>query len=325
MIDLLASYSHYHAHLRPIWDAIPYEMRGGVYATIPAQNWGRQHSAAAPRADLVLCAGYADARRARAPVVYVEHGAGQTYPGRRDSARDGSYSDGDGLDNVVLFLCPNEMVAARRRARYPNARVEVVGSAKLDPWHETVHRNTVRVRLPDPGVIGFAWHWPNDMCPEAGWAWPHYAAAFADVVAQLRRRDFAVVGHAHPRAIASIEPLYRSVGVTVVTVDELFDSASLLVVDNSSIGYEFASLDRPTVWCNAPTWRADVHHGLRFWDLVPGPQVDEPRQLVSAIAYADADPRELALERGRVNDRVFPLRDGHATERAVAAVVALLA
>ena len=156
-----------------------------------------------------------------------------------------------------LFLHPNETSAARDRAAYPDARVEVVGCPKLD---------TLPAREPGPGpVIAVAFHWDGAM-PELRWAWPRFRHAIVRLAAR-----YTVIGHGHPRAMADLAPWYRRAGIEVVPdFADVCRRADLLVFDNSSVGFEFAATGRPVVLLDPYHYRRGVHHGLRFWDAVPG-------------------------------------------------------
>jgi hypothetical protein len=66
---------------------------------------------------------------------------------------------------------------------------------------------------------------------------------------------------------------------------------------------------------NAPWYRRDVHHGLRFWDAIPGPQVDHSRDLVPTVLEALADPPEFQYLRENALAKVYAYRSG-AAERA---------
>lgn len=139
----------YADHITPVWSALPREVRGQMYAPRARDPWGTPLPARWPRDRLVLVAGAVDALKARPrPLVYLEHGAGQHYPGDVRSAGHPSYSGGDALETVVLFLCPSDAVAERWRARYPGAAAVVVGCPRLDPWHGP--GRVTRVVAPDP-------------------------------------------------------------------------------------------------------------------------------------------------------------------------------
>lgn len=113
-----------------------------------------------------------------------------------------------------------------------------------------------------------------------------------------------------------IEPVQR--------FDRILEQADVLAVDNSSVLYEFAATDRPVVAINAKSYRRDVHHGLRFWDHIPGVQCDSPADLPGAILTALDDAPEWQATRRAAMDVVFPIRDGRASERAASALLEFL-
>jgi CDP-Glycerol:Poly(glycerophosphate) glycerophosphotransferase len=319
VIDAVATFAHYAAHLRPIWDALPESARGGFYASRSGHPWGpplRRSHVVSDRPTLV--AGLVDAARLpRRPLIYVEHGAGQTYRGDPKSATHASYSGGvDGAyANVRLFVCPSETVARRWRSAYPAARVAVVGCPYLDPWHSG------RRGAPEDGLVVIAWHWDCRVVPEARSAFSHYLPRLRVIVAGLRAAGYDVAGHAHPRAHGPVRAVYDDLDVPYIAdLAAVYDRASVLVADNSSILYEFASLNRPVVALNAPWYRRDVTHGMRFWDLIPGIDVDEPDDVVDAVIEAVTDRPSVAASRRRVTAAVYHRADGRAAARAAAAV-----
>ncbi len=130
-----------------MWDALPAALRGAFYAPRASDPWGEPLPPRWSRDRVVLVASYVDALKARPRrLVYLEHGAGQSYEGDPRSAGHPSYSGGAALDAVVLFLVPHETVAARWSARYPGTAVAVVGVPKLDPFHARL----VTPALPSP-------------------------------------------------------------------------------------------------------------------------------------------------------------------------------
>jgi hypothetical protein len=270
--------------------------------------------------------------------VFIEHGAGQAYLGDKSSARHPSYAGGADREDVVLFLVPNEYSAALWRRAYPNAQVEVVGSPRLDdlparqlphlhPTEDDCRRETDEAvedgRLPGAcfdatPTVAISFHWPAFVAPESGTAFGHYQ----DALPELARR-FAVIGHAHPKGDwpERMARKYRAARIPFVPdFDDVCRQADVYVCDNSSTLFEFAATGRPVVVLNAPQYRRNVHHGLRFWDAAHvGVQVDHPRDLIAGIERAlehrsdDVAAREDALE------TVYAYRHG-AAERAAAAI-----
>ena len=142
LVDAYASAQHYHAHLAPIWEALPDEVRGVFWQPgSDRYQWGQrldlQHR---DESRVVLVASFVDAQRmAPSPLVLVEHGAGQTYNDPR-LAGHGSYPGGSELGRVRLFVCPNDHVADAWLATYPNCRTVVVGCPFMDRWHRSENR-----------------------------------------------------------------------------------------------------------------------------------------------------------------------------------------
>lgn len=305
MIDLIASQPQYAAHLDPVWDALPAGLRG-----IRLERRDDRVSTS------VLVASISDLAAGRRlgyeRIAYLEHGIGQSY-----GNGNAGYPGGHGRDAVDLFLSPNATAAAMDRAAYPAARVEVVGDPRLD---------TLPSLTAAPGTVAISFHWPCGVAPETRPAFPHYRAAIADLAAAV-----PLIGHAHPRARASMEIFYGRLGIEFVdSFDEVCRRASVYVCDNSSTLFEFASTGRPVVILNAPWYRRDVRHGLRFWEAATvGMQVNAPDRLVETVEYAirEAGGRhhripvmELRRRRERALDLAYAYRSG-AGARAAAAIV----
>ena len=306
-VHLFASRSrpHYWRHTQPVYDALPRELRGSM---------GRGNSTMARQGGPVLVGGHSDLQLVPPdrPTILVEHGAGQTYLG----LDHGGYSGGQGRERVGLFLCPNETVAQRNRDRYPQASAVAVGCPALDPHAETKppsdRRAVVAISFHfDPLVA----HGPPEMFP----AFAHYETHLGAIVADLTEMGCEVVGHGHPRWGAAART-WRRLGVTYEPDwDRLLGRLSVLVVDNSSVGFEAAAVGRGVVWLNSPTYRREVEHGLRFWSHVGvGWQADGPAEVVDAVRLALAGPPPGA---DRVAHSVYG-EVGGAAEAAAAAVVA---
>lgn len=286
MIDAWASEPHYRSHIAPVFEGLPPRLRG---------QWRRHGSGP------VIVAGYKDLLAVGTrPVILMEHGAGQTY-----GLGHPSYAGGRGRESVVLFLCPSQRVAAMNHSRYPDTQIAVIGCPRLD---RVAHEG-------EPGVVGFAWHWNALVVPEARSALSHYASGLGPLAERFR-----CVGTAHPRIIRYAAKVYADAGIEVVEGDDIFARASVLVVDNSSIGWEFLATDRPVIWANAPWYRTDAHHGLRFWEYADV-QVNGDASIPGAVErMLSGDERDVAQRRATAGE-VYAFRDGTATEKAVGVLV----
>jgi hypothetical protein len=294
-VDAFASQSHYRDHLTPIWESL-YPLNRGTFASSPAEI----------EANPVMVAGYRDLFMVKdRPVILVEHGAGQVY----GSGKIAAHAGGRGRTSVRLFICPSERVAELNRQAYPEAASIAVGAPTMDIYHRQPPK-------PDAGVVGIAFHWNAQVCPESRSAFLHYRGVLSRLA---RARE--VIGHGHPRIAASLKRFYPKVGIRWASLDEVYRRAEVLVVDNSSVGWEFMSLDRPVVWLNAPWYRRGVEHGMRFWEFADsGIQVDEPEDLDFAVAEALMDTTPQQRRRHEVIEQVYAATDGHAAERAARAI-----
>lgn len=335
-VAFLARRSQFAEHLAPVWLALPEESRGpfyvwddrtqdraalmGVRTTRPrTDNRGRP---LLPRMDgrPVAVASYSDmllARSVGAGIALAPHGIGQSYAGR-PGCGDHIGSPG-GLDrgDVGLFLHPGPHPAARDRARYPGARIEVVGSPRLD---------TLPARRPrmGPPVVAVSTHWCATLPPapelHGALLCDHHGPwhGMREALARLAR-EHRVIGHAHPRLVdRAAAELWEPLGVEVVrSFDEVCRRADLYVCDNSSTIYEFASTGRPVVLMDPPWYDRDVGHGLRFWsaDHV-GHHATDPRTLVDVVDEALEDG--LRGEREDALDMVYAHRRDAAERAAVA-------
>lgn len=334
----MARRQQFAAHLAPVWLALPEEARGPFYvwtdeAQAEAERIGvtvTRVSARSPQRVAIpeaedeptVVAGYADmllAYSRKRRIVLASHGIGQSYAGRPNMAWMHIGSPG-GLDRgmVSLFLHPGPHPAARDRERYPRARVEVVGSPRLDRLHH-------KARDGRP-VIAIATHWcatlPGDtpethgslVCPHfGGWYGIH------DAIAELSRR-MEVIGHGHPRLFSPddrLGPMWDGMGIEVVRdFDEVCRRADVLVCDNSSVSYEFAATGRPVVLLDPPWYDTNVGHGLRFWSASHvGLHVSDPRCLTDVVGQAVEDGTVQRRDREDALSMVYGYRD-HAAERA---------
>lgn len=332
-IDFLGFERQFIDHVAPVWHALP-DVRGRFltdpslishahYRGIDAEVVDAQRIRAAsdpPKAlrmygPQAFVASIGDTKIGRRlgyrRFAFIEHGIGQAYlGGNRAAMRHPSYAGGMDREDTELFLVPNEYSASLWRNAYPTARVEVVGSPRLDD---------LPARLPGPGpVVAISFHWPAFVAPEADTALGHYRNVLPDLAER-----FTVIGHAHPKGDwpERMKRIYDRYGIEFVRdFDDVLRRADVYVCDNSSSIYEFASTGRPVVVLNAPTYRRNVEHGLRFWEAsFVGVNCDRAEDLVATVERAlidaeiDRDNREESL------DIVYAHRSGGA-ERAAAAV-----
>ena len=309
MIDCQAAEPQFADHLAPVYRALAdpgdFIVDSSVFECgypVP-DRWPPFVTRADDYSRPVLVASYGDVKKARMQgrkrIAYIEHGAGQSYGNGH-----GSYAGGKDRDDVSLFLMPNHYSADLWRAAYPRARVEVVGCPKLD----TLPRKDPS----EPLTIAIGFHWDCHLFPETLSAFGHFRTALEPL-----RDAYNLIGHGHPRAWDRPPNLlrrYRRAGIEAVTdFTEVCRRADLFICDNSSAMYEFAATGRPVVVMNPPWYRKDVNYGLRFWDAIPGPQVDDPNELIDTVARAlqeGPQSREQALS------IVYPYRTGAAQRAA---------
>jgi hypothetical protein len=276
--------------------------------------------------ELVLVASWIDAQKCRKwPLVYVEHGSGQTY---QDGPQEG-YSGSQGLSHVRLFVCPGEHVAGRWQATYPLTPVAVAGCPALDqhlraerhpdPMVE-LHVEGMRaaLRASEAPLVALSSHWRCGVVSETYPALPLYEKQIAELT---RDPSLRLVGHAHPRSTWRTRAMWDRLGIRYEPdPDVILSTANLLVVDNSSLAYEAAACGIPVLSLNRPSYRRDVEHGLRFWSHVPGMQCDRPEDFAGAVKVALDDPPEARALRERAVEHVYAHRDGTSAARAVDAI-----
>lgn len=328
-IDVLATERQYIDHLAPVYRALPDESRGDFYTHPKAVDHAKAFGIRKPvvvsndlimrrrmrrELRLTMVASWGDMKRmkrTKRPLIHFEHGNGQTF-----DVRHTSYAGGPDRENVVLFVCPSERVAEANRAYYPDTPTVAVGCPKLDRFHAVSPYVTGNAKP----VVALSFHWNAKWIPETRSAMDHYVSVFHDLA---ESDEFDVIGHGHPRILDRLRPLYRDAGIPVIpTFEQVLATADLYVNDCSSTLYEFASTGRPVVVLNAPWYRRDVQHGLRFWEYANvGVQVDEPDDLLAVIRMALIDPPTHQRNRKRAVAACYAYIDGHATERAVNAIL----
>ena len=249
-------------------------------------------------------------------LVLINHGSGQGWVGNPHS----SYAGGPRRGHFSLILEPGEEPAERDRQACPKSRVVAIGCPKLDRWAGYEKPADITQQ-----VIAIGFHMPTMVCPESRGAFAHYKAGLPAVVAWCREQGHEVLGAGHPTMWDTLQPFWEGLGVEPVPDwDDVMERATLYVRDQCSTLYEFASLDKPVVVLNAPWYRRDVEHGLRFWTTADvGVQCDSPEGLIPAIEAALADPPEQQEKRRAAVRRTYAYLDGRATERAVEEILRL--
>jgi len=314
VIDAYASLPHFLTHLAPLRRVIDRLWVPPSLSTSPAilgldsspiKGTMRREALGGSRTPLVV-ASYQDYTRVRGfgrPIVYLEHGYGQTWLGSDHP----SYPGGKGKGDVSLFLCPNERVAEANRRAYPNAEVAVVGSPRVE--------HLARLRGDGGETVAFGWHWNCTQWEEAKSTFLEYRDAVARAAAR-----WPSVGHGHPKDWNRLAEWYARKGIRSEWLwDNVVREAGVYVCDGSSTIYEACAIGLPVVLLNGRTWRRDVHHGMRYWEWADvGPTVNHPAELEPAIFEVICADR-WGERRSEVALEAFGPLEG-ATERAVEAI-----
>lgn len=308
MITAYAREPHHIAHLQSVISCLD----PGLF-----DGWINFPDEAGP---LTLIASSRDAKLFRGrSVIYVEHGAGQTYNGDPRGVRIGGYSGSPGLDNVVMFLAPNLTVAERWKATYPNTPVSIVGSPYVADLRDEVAGG------PRDCVV-LTHHWDCLVCQESMSAFPYFLPKYRGLIEYLCALGIEVLGHGHPRAIDALAPEWKKLGLEVVyDWPEVASRCRLLLCDNSSVQAEAAALDIPLVFLDSPEYRKNTHHGGRFWDWPKGQVSCGPDGLLPAVAEALRDPFDVRIARMKMAASAFATTGESArflTRRALRRIVA---
>lgn len=316
------SLPHFADWICPIWKELPADIKDGFYARGRAIERARElgvevdGQGQARQKELVLTASYEDHRRAgNARTILINHGCGQQYL-TGDGVNHPSYTGGRDRDRVVLHICPSERDAEACRAT--GAPAVAAGPVKMDDWYNGVKQRPSN----DRPIIAISFHADVFVVPETRSAFSHYRQALIDL-AKIPDLPFDLLGHGHPRWGEYMAKFWKRLGVPFARhFDEVLERADCYVIDNSSTLFEFASTDRPVMVLDAPWYRVNVNHGLRFWEFADvGVRIQEASQLEEGIRRALRDDTELQDCRTEVVSRIYSgLTDGKATERAVEAI-----
>jgi hypothetical protein len=144
----------------------------------------------------------------------------------------------------------------------------------------------------------------------------HYRRSLAQLGTTL-----PVIGHSHPRLASTARAVFERAGIEFVPdLADVARRATVYAVDNSSTLWEMA-VARPVIAMNAPWYRRDVSHGLRFWSHIPGADVDDAAALVEAARHLLFDG-ETPAEQLRRLDVVRQVLPSFAGARAGATLLA---
>lgn len=337
-LDALGYERQFIDHIAPAWRALPLDRRGtflvepslvpyaeGLGLDVEGRerlnvNRGREVLSPTSPSGPALVASYGDTKEARrfgyGPLAFIEHGIGQSY-GDRNGPAGSSYSGGPDRYDTSLFLVPGPDPAARWMKAYPGARVEVVGSPRLDD----LPRRQETPGLVSP-VVAVSFHWPAPLSVSgyAGTA----IGDFSPELTELAKR-WTVIGHAHPKGDWQQRTMRTFARAGIPFVSDFADvcrQADLYVCDNSSTIYEFAATGRPVVLMNARHWhRNGPEYGLRFWEAAHVGVNAAPGQLADAVALALEDRNGIPEQREDALQLVYGGQLTGGAARAAAALV----
>jgi len=323
LIDAYTSHPHYADHVRPIWEALPAEVRGTWYVEERAKqhahhavevikpNELKRIMAADDVPVLVVSTGDYN-RTAPRPTICGQHGTGQTFVcGPEATAGRASRS------RALLQLCPGPHRHAVNLRYNPGSPSVQVGSPRVSDLRRRYMRG---YRMPAKPTVAISFHWDCPAVQETRSAWWEYCGALGELAKAVH-----LIGHCHPVARYNAPRWYKALGVEYVTdFDEVCAQADMYCVDESSTLYEFAALGRPVVVLNSRGYRRNVEHGMRFWDCADvGLQVDHRSRLVETVLKAWEDSPAQKRARKAAVGRVFARLDG-AAEAAATEILAAL-
>jgi hypothetical protein len=336
------------AVLRPVWRQLSADPRVTVRFTAEhLEAVGRaleaeglqealviRRRAAWMRFDLALTADLwssASLRRCRRVMTFF-HGVAGKYdldqPGRLAAA---------GLDRYdrVAFINADRMERYIAAAAIRREQAALIGFPKLDgllrgDWHPEVVRESLGLP-PDLETVLYA--------PTFSVASSLHLAGEA-IIEALLDSGRSVIVKLHDRSLG-VDP-DRTAGIDWMArlsrferhpryalargadVTPLFAAADVLVTDHSTVGFEFALLDRPIVVYDAPDLKRVARISDDKWALLRSMAdvVATPADLRRAMDRALADPGRLADARRAA--RALFAHAGHATERALSEVYGLL-
>lgn len=335
-VDFFAHQPHYFDHLVNIWEELPELYKNNFYVSgiykdkyeLDLEKYCKNKgynvipiNGIINTKNLIVVGGLGRNHLGNNLVILINHGAGQSYFPHNSH----SYAGGKGRDNVKLFIQPNYYAANADKSRYPGSQQAVVGCSKLDKWHRLKLDGKIKKQTEKP-VIAISFHFDCAYCPETRSSWEYYQSILPMLAHKNISNKWQVLGHGHPGIIDQLKPYYKEYGIEIIEdFEEIMERADLYIMDHMSTLYEFASTDRPVVVLNAPWYRREVEHGLRYWKYSDvGINCNHPNDLEKCINLALEDPLEQKMKRERAVNAVYTYRDGMCTERAAKAIVEFL-
>lgn len=237
------------------------------------------------------------------------------------------------LMEMDIRFVEGEHRARELAQRFPAARIEDVGFAKLDPLLNP-DIETPRLDLAECGL--------DASRPTILYAPTYYPSSIEmlpdDLPADLAECNFVIKPHhftfTKPRYRHQLEKLQRwaerdnvwLAGLKDVSLLPMMGSADILLSEASSALFEFAALDRPIVWCDF-YWRRWSHRGPLRWRLErrldPTIQqyrdiarhAEEPADVAEAIRRELAEPASHAGQRRRYTEMLIGATDGRTSQR----------
>lgn len=242
------------------------------------------------------------------------------------------YYDAD-LAAMTIRFVEGEHRAQEIHRRFPAARVEVVGFAKLDPllgpesarprFNLAAHGLDAAKRT----VLYAPTFFPSsiELLPDN---WPEQFSEFNLVV----KPHFFTMQHARYAAQRRKIERWRKYPNVYVARDEDYSllpfmaSADVLVSEASSALFEFAALDRPVVWCDFYKLRWSYrgplryrferrmdHTMLRYADV--GAHAGDGASLLPTVRQQLDDPTQYHDQRRRYTEELIGATDGLAAQR----------
>jgi hypothetical protein len=330
---------NYIDHMAPIWEALPPESRGsfivngqsffdyasakgvepilrGDYLKIVKERDSRPVLLVAGLGSFPYIPGFMPKK-----VALLNHGAGQTWI----EGKHPSYAGGRGRNRFAMILEPGDIPAqADEKVCHGQTLIRVVGCPKMDKHYP------IKSKLRDnPPTVAIGFHHDVFVNMESRSAFKHYSQYLPEFIKWAKMSgEINLIGVGHPKAAwwRTLSRYWDKYGVEAIADwNEAMGRADLYIRDQHSTIYEFASLDRPVILLNAPWYRRNIEHGIRFWQYANvGIQVNNPDELIPAVRKALEDPPKQQELRHKAVNAVYKYMDGRSSERAANALLELL-